>query len=211
MKPEYLVLVAVLIPSLASVVLALWKEPPTWLRVTGGVAAVLSAILSGIAGIEISKEGTALTTGGDSACYLVNLGTPNPPFPAIVEKSGEYPLYSVEMRIVDLIEPFKPMQIPNASKPFDLGISLSLGDFPIGDVAKEVSFSLPAKGDRASFNVFFDARNGFWAESLRLRLVNGDWKRAIQVFRDLPNQKEKQLYKQIDKGFPTEADGSVKW
>ena len=51
----------------------------------------------------------------------------------------------------------------------DLGISLSLGDLPIGGYGGEVPFPLPAKGDRASFNIFFGARNGSWTETLRLR------------------------------------------
>jgi hypothetical protein len=47
-------------------------------------------------------------TGGDSFCYVVNLGYP-PPLPAIVAQGGDYPVQSVEMRIVNLIEPFSPM------------------------------------------------------------------------------------------------------
>jgi hypothetical protein len=158
-----------------------------------------------VASIGISNEGTALTTGGDSFCYLVVSAGAPPTFP-VVFKSGEYPLYGVEMRIVNLIEPFRPL--PHSSTSFDLGLNLLLRDFAIGESAKEIPFSLPLKGDRASFNVFFNARNGFWTENLRLRLVNGHWEGAILVFRDNPNQP---LYKEIDKGFPRESDGRVKW
>jgi hypothetical protein len=211
MKPEYLALVAVVIPSVATFVLAFWEESPRWVRRTAAFATLFSAFLAGFAALWISNESAALITGGDSFCYVVNEGVPNPPFPAVVFKSGEYPLYDVHMRIVNLIEPFRPLQVSPGSKPFDLGITLQLGDFPIGGAAREIEFPLPAKGDRASFNVFFDAHNGFWIENLRLRLVKGEWRKAIQVFRSLPNKKEQYLYKETDKGFPTESDGNVKW
>jgi hypothetical protein len=60
MKPEYLALVAVVIPSVAVFVLAFWEESPRWVRRTAAMATLLSATLSGLAAFWISKEEMAL-------------------------------------------------------------------------------------------------------------------------------------------------------
>src|SRR5215469_5956840 len=184
MTSEYLVFVAILVPSLMSVVLAFRKDLPIWLRVTGGVVGVVGACLSGVAGILLSNEGADLITGGDSFCYVVNMReVSNPPFPVMVIKRGEHPLYDVTFRVMIL----------NKQGMFsEIGTIQSLGNFPIGNGREIIPFSLPANGDYASFNVFFVARNGPWVEVLRLRLVNGTWKRAIQVFRYLPDWQKRQ-------------------
>jgi hypothetical protein len=52
---------------------------------------------------------------------------------------------------------------------------------------------------QATFDVYFNGRNGSWTETLRVRLVNGAWKEAIRVFKG-----KKELYKRIDIDFPTE-------
>jgi hypothetical protein len=207
MKPEYLAVVAVIIPSVGTFVLFLWEKSPIWVRRTAAVATLFSTILSGFAALWISNESTALITGGDSFCFVVNMGS-NPPFPAVLVKNGDYPLYDVVMRVTNLTEPFRPMQ---GVVPKLFGISLFVGDLPVGGYASEIPFSLPPKDDRASFNIFFSARNGSWSEELRLRLVNGNWKKAFRVFRLLPGRRnETQLVKEVDKGFPTEG-GTVKW
>jgi hypothetical protein len=87
------------------------------------------------------------------------------------------------MRSVDVTE-LKPIQVP-------IGISMPLGNFSSGGSTKLIPFSLPAKGDRASFNIFFAARNGSWVETLRL--VKGNWKKAIRVFRYLSKWREQQF------------------
>lgn len=209
MNPEHLAFVATIIAALPCFLLAFWERPPAWLRVTCGLAALAGAILAGVAGIAASNESASLITGGDGFCYLVNEGVPSPPFPAFVIHQGEYPLYDVQMRIVDLLEPFRPMPLPGRSKPVDQGLNFPLGNFS-PNASVQLSKVLPVNDDKASFNVFFSARNGFWIEDLRLRLVNGDWKKAIQVFRnDDPAQKP--IFREVDKGYPTEPDGNVKW
>jgi hypothetical protein len=183
MKPDYLAFVATIIAAFPCFLLALWEKPPPWLRVTCGLTALAGAILAGIAAMGVSNESASLITGGDGFCYVVNEGVPSAPFPAIVIHDGEYPLYDVQMRIVDLLEPFSPMTLPGQSKPLDQGLSFPLGNFsPKGSIL--MSKLLPAKGDKASFNIFFSARNGFWIEDLRLRFINGEWKKALQVFHD---------------------------
>jgi hypothetical protein len=134
-----------------------------------------------------------LITGGDSFCYIP--GLPIPGYGTMIFKSGKDPLYTVEMKVVE-----RP-------KSFDDAIIVQLGDFPIDNGVKEIrALPMRAEGDRAAFDIYFDARNGFWTETLLLRLINGKWRQAVRVFKG-----EKELYKSIDKDFPTERDGSVKW
>jgi hypothetical protein len=170
MKPEYLALVAVVTQALVGVGLAVWKEPPTWVRVSAAAVIFLGAIVGGVASIGISNEGTALTTGADSFCYLVVSAGAPPTFP-VVFKSGEYPLYGVEMRIVNLIEPFRPL--PHSSTSFDLGLNLLLRDFAIGESAKEIPFPLRKVTARRSM---FSSMPG---TDFGLKTCGCDWSMAI--------------------------------
>jgi hypothetical protein len=150
---------------------------------------------------KLNEQIVDLVTGGDSFIYLDCIPRQNLPFLVLIHKRGEFPLYDVNVRIVDL-----------NSKPLGLGTQWVLGNYPRGtaDCTAE-QILLPRNGDEASFSFFFNARNGAWYENLRLTLVNGNWKRALQVYAPLTSGKRKDLYKHIDEGFPTEADGSVKW
>jgi hypothetical protein len=210
MKAEYLAFAATIIPALPCFLLALWEKPPAWLRITGGLAAITGAILAGIAGIASSNESASLITGGDSFCYL-DAEMPSPPFPAIVVQNGEYPLYDPQMRLTNLLTPLKPITLSNGVT-VDEGINFPLPNLALNTGAQILALSLPVKDDRASFNIFFFARNGSWSEALRLRLVNGKWKRAIQVSRRISSGRDvKQIFEQVDKGYPVEPDGKVKW
>ena len=207
MKPEYWAVVAALIPAGAAVVLAFRDNPSVRLRLVCALAALAGAGLSAFAGIGISNESSNMIIGG-GFCYVVNEGVPNPPFPALLVHDGPYPLYDLQLRVVDIVEPLAPQPIPNG-KPYDAGISSEIGNLPPKS-SKLLSAFLRAHGDRAAFNLFFAARNGFWIEDLRLRLVGTEWKKAIQVFRsDDPAQRP--IFREVDKGYPAESDGNVKW
>jgi cell division protein FtsL len=150
---------------------------------------------------KLNEQIVDLVTGGDSFIYLDCIPQPNSPFVVLIHKRGEFPLYDVTVRIVDL-----------NSKPLGLGTQWALGNYPRGTAEYTAEqLSLPRHGEEASFSFFFIARNGAWYENLRLTLVNGNWKSALQVYAPLASGKRKDLYKHIDDGFPTEADGSVKW
>ena len=146
----------------------------------------------------------AAVTGGDSYCWINFLrpftdGTTR----LTLTHHGEYPLYDVTARIVDLeasdevlqgrshlryeeLSLFQTtMDIGNVSPATDM---LVLDEWPIGD------------GDSRAFNIFFVARNGAWFESIRLVRESGEWLKAIRVYRD-----DELLQEFIDKDYPLDA------
>ena len=86
--------------------------------------------------------------------------------------------------------------------------------FDIGNLSTKQArmlgpISIPNNGIR--LNIFFNARNGFFSESLRIKKVNDEWKTAIKVENTPTSGEVKVLYKRIDPDFPLNKDGSVEW
>jgi hypothetical protein len=98
---------------------------------------------------KLNEHLVDLVTGGDSFIYLDCIPRQNLPFLVLIHKRGEFPLYDVNVRIVDL-----------HSKPASLGTQWVLGNYPRGTA--DYTFEhilLPRNGDEASFSFFFNARN----------------------------------------------------
>lgn len=207
---EYIGFLGAILAFLGTAVLVLWERPSLRVRAVCLCVGLIGVTVAGIVGIFLSKQATALLTGGDDFCYVIPEGTPRPPFPAIVLHEGEYPLYDVNMRVVDLSK-FKIL--PNGAIAGQT--SLFLGDFPVGPTALgPLSYSFPAKGEKASFNIFFSAKNGFWVENLRTRFVNGKWVSAYRVFRyRLTGGKLRPytLFEKHDRGYPISKNGEPDW
>lgn len=156
---------------------------------------------------EKTSDLVAYITGGRSVCYL---SAPIDGNDAInymmLIHHGDHPLYNVVLRVVD-VEDFDRNKdnwslrdisksefvrecgdlIPQHASPVDL--QFSLGD-----------------GDSRNFNIFFSARNGTFAQLLRLRRVNGKWLSAtmVDVMGDV-------RYEEIDEGFPRNSKNEVDW
>ena len=85
----------------------------------------------------------------------------------------------------------------------------------LGDIAPHTAVqrgTIPLVGKSANFNIFFNARNGFWTQELRLRLVEGQWLTATRVTKDADKGKPpKKLYERIDKGYPRNSKGEADW
>ena len=66
--------------------------------------------------------------------------------------------------------------------------------------------------DEQDYNVFLNARNGFFTQLIRLRRVDGNWKVATRVREQLANGDESPtLYLDVDAGFPLNERGEVDW
>jgi hypothetical protein len=78
------------------------------------------------------------------------------------------------------------------------------------------SMTFPPNKESLKFNIFINARNGWFTELLRLHKVDGEWKTALKVTKDnysdtTPNATPTLLLEQVDPGFPRSQDGQVEW
>jgi hypothetical protein len=160
------------------------------------------------------KQNVNTITGGDSFCYLV---TPvNGEFPTFIH-NGNYPLSGVNARIVDMQKWHQVIDNnPHATMQEFLSADTNI---LIGDIPPHTALTRPGAIQlvgkmEASFNIFFNARNGFWTQQLKLRLVDGKWLTATRVTREEIGSKRKnphKLYEKIDKDFPRNSKGEVGW
>jgi hypothetical protein len=64
--------------------------------------------------------------------------------------------------------------------------------------------------DEQDYNVFLNSRNGFFTQLVRLRRVDGSWRVATRVRKQLANGDESPtLY--LDAAFPLNERGEVDW
>ena len=142
-------------------------------------------------------------TGGDSFCY-VNVaesytGVKN----LVVNHQGNYPLYDLTIRVVDLDRFDEHSGNPEYShtyeQVFSIGILLPKQFNSLGNV------SLSAQEESKRFNIFFSARNGMFHELLRYKKINNEWAAAIKVDR------EKTLLEAVADNYPKSTTGEVDW
>lgn len=123
-------------------------------------------------------------TGGDSFCRFMieatSLQVDTLRLMAIHE--GEYPLYDLQVRIVDLekFDSFKGNLNWDNYRAADT--VLEIGTLNPGMVTPSVTFSLKGFKNR-NFNIFCTARNGSFTQLLRLRLIDGKWKSGVKITR----------------------------
>ena len=119
---------------------------------------------------------------------------------------GAYPLYGVTARLVDL---GKPLGARSLSEVLSADFVLHVGDLAVKNAWIDPRVSVPFRSDsRQDFNIFFNAKNGFWTEELRLRKVSGVWLKALRVT-DSAGTKVRLLC--IDKDYPRDFDNPVEW
>lgn len=143
-----------------------------------------------------------LVTGGDSFAYFVYLSHSDNI--GLVINQGNYPLYDINFRMVDLINfSGHPGQ--------HMGASLNVGNLAVrSSVTIASPLDAPNDRDYLDLNIFFNARNGFWAQWLRCRKVDGDWLHASRVVRNAPTGEHQVLYERIDEHYPV-PHGEIKW
>jgi hypothetical protein len=151
---------------------------------------------------RLNRETASAVTGGDSYCYLAPMG--NAPEVVSVVHLGEFPLYDVSVRIVDLDDP--AWLTP---KLLDTSNTVTIGNIPPHS-ARVLGSLIQLTSDRKRLNLFFSARNGFYTELLRMRLVDGEWKSAIRVDRHIVGGASP-IFTKVADGYPKEPDGSVNW
>jgi hypothetical protein len=91
----------------------------------------------------------------------------------------------------------------------------------IGELAKGTVRTLPQiilrrpQDKDQVLNIFFNARNGLWTQTLRLHKDGDSWFGATRVFRQalgkVPGTADMKLLELVDKGYPRDKSGKVDW
>jgi hypothetical protein len=165
---------------------------------------------------KLAEEGINSTTGGSGYCYMsfpgntMGLQASNP----IFLNMGKFPLYDISARIVDLV---KEERLKESNKNVDPIEAMALAGTKviIQHLAVNAAYSsgvvIPFTPDaqQRSFNIFFDARNGFWSEELRYRFVSGHWTIAYRMSNIDP--KTHKRVEVVSNDFPRGKNGDVDW
>lgn len=135
-------------------------------------------------------------------------GTTNTPLLTLVHQ-GKYPLYDVGIRIVDL----EKFNLPKDKWTFEMlaqaETQLNIGNMSPKQARIIGSLSLP-NTEHQGYNIFIGARNGFVTQLIRLQRINGRWKLATKVTRDV-DDKPVVLLEKVDPEFPRDKMGQVQW
>lgn len=163
---------------------------------------------------DLNRKIAASVTGGDSFCYVAFvLGDGSKDQGTLTAVNhGQYPLYDVQTRIVDL-EKFGLIKDNLTRERLAQAETLiAVGNLAPKSAASLREWVLP-KAEKQSYNIFVNARNGFTAQLTRLRRVNGRWKSATKVMRvgDSGETESAPLYVNVDPEFPRDEAGEVQW
>ena len=161
---------------------------------------------------EIHKQIASSFTGGASFAYIVPTffdPTHNSPMLILVHR-GEYPLYDLTVRILDMAT-FDKMVRPNNAYSDKLREEVQVSISNIAPNQTSMLKTVQLGSDPLSWNLFFSARNGFFTELLRVRRVGNEWKTAVKVIRTPSSSNEQMLFEKIDSGYPRSEDGQVDW
>ena len=142
-------------------------------------------------------------TGGDGFCYAhLDLDPTNHSGPFMIVSESRFPLYDVQLRVVNLAETIVP-------KLEDLNKNLfQVGNLPPHTAYLGMRTTVPAQSEAVRWNLFFGARNGHWNEELRLRKIDGKWESAVRVTKFDPAQVV--LLEKISERYPR-TNGLVDW
>jgi hypothetical protein len=161
---------------------------------------------------EINEQIASPITGGGSFAYIVPTffnPTHNSPMLTLVHR-GEYPLYDLTVRILDMATFDKLVRQNNSySDKLREEVQSSIGNIAPNQARMLKTVQLGS--DSLRWNLFFSARNGFFTELLRVQRVGNEWKTALKVTRTPSSSNEQMLLEKIDSGYPLSKDGQVEW
>jgi hypothetical protein len=148
-------------------------------------------------------------TGGDSFCYVEigSIAQTNDHGLLVLIHQGKYPLYDLNIRIVDLDKFDEIKDKLSFEKLASMETRLNLGNLSPGFAQMLGPISFPGKTN-LRFNIFATARNGETAQVLRIRLIDNKWVRANKVTKSFTNEV---IYEKIDKEYPRDPEGNVLW
>ncbi|HVB87814.1 MAG TPA: hypothetical protein VNK23_14235 [Candidatus Dormibacteraeota bacterium] len=146
-------------------------------------------------------------TGGDSYAYVVFGDLKRAGAFISVVHGGKYPLHGVTARMTD-VNKFKEMvenEVPlTLNNPSD--INLTVGDIS-ANAARPMQTIKFSGTERQDYNIFFNGRNGFWSELVRMRWIDNKWVSAVKV---LGADGRNVLFERVDPAFPR-TNEKVDW
>jgi len=153
-------------------------------------------------------------TGGNNLCYVIldTGGVGGNDSMLDVVNDGDSPLYDVSFRMWD---PADYGQDQKPSKSFEEFLARSV-NVNVGNLNPHSVKMFGRKRlrdvDSQNFEIAIIARNGSFTERLRLRKVNGVWKRAFRVHSGYMNRDESTvLIEKVDADFPRDGTGKIHW
>lgn len=159
---------------------------------------------------ELNKEISKSIIGGDSFAYLTPtvLAGSNYPESLMILHQGNYPLYDLSLRVVDLddfeAELAKPKGTINL---LNVGVNQTAGNIP-PSTASFSGISMKEK-DFTRLTIQISARNGHFTQSLRIKKVGTEYKSAIQVSK--MDGGSEPIFEKIDDGYPLNKESKVDW
>ena len=155
---------------------------------------------------ELTTKNKDFIIGGNSFCYvtIANLDPNTNQGILTVVHQGDYPIYDVSARIVDL-QQFRQItsySLPNLQK---AETNLRIGNMIKATAMAITPFDLGSFSNK-DFNIYFAARNGLFTQLLRLRKIDGKWTTAIKVDKD-----GKTVFEKVDDDFPKTKQGQIQW
>jgi hypothetical protein len=120
---------------------------------------------------------------------------------------GEYPLYDVHARIVDLQ---KFDQVKDNFSLTSIGYCdthVSVGNMIPSHVSMIQQQWKIENEPTQSYNIFFTARNGSFNQQIRLNKINGIWVSATKVI----TWDNEVLLEKIENNYPRDVNGNVRW
>jgi len=157
---------------------------------------------------ELNERIASSITGGNSFAYIALTPVALSAYGLTVIHQGEYPLYDLNVRIVDLAKWGKKQ----TRSLFELQKDeqhMRVGNLAAGQAS--LLGSVQIDSDSTNWNLFFDARNGFWTELLRIRRVGAELKYAIKVKRNSKTGEAETVFEKVDPGYPQTEAGQVDW
>ena len=148
--------------------------------------------------IELSRKIENIQTGGDGHCVVSAAYITDKSALLVALVKGEYPLYGVQVRVVDL-ELFRQTTDYSIESSKKYQQTYLMGDLPPNTATTIARINSDFSSGKKDFNIFFSARNGFHIQHLRLRKINGKWLSYSKVFE---SGSSKILFEEMDEGFP---------
>jgi len=183
-----------------------WHRVKKQQSVEEGLSEIQAQIRGMLSDLEVkTKHLTGFITGGDSMCYLSSVPDSDGRLaPLIVMHVGQYPLYDVSMRLVDL-GVFDQLMAAGRTDFDKAEVVHGIGDLIPGHVKVVPAMYFMGTGDVRKFNVFYTARNGAFVQRLRFRRVDGSWLRATKV------DGLHAHFEEVQDGYPRNEAGEVDW
>lgn len=139
-------------------------------------------------------------TGGNSYCELIIKPVNTTTAELILISHGDFPLYELSLRVVDLdiLEKTEIKSIEDIGK---TQLILNVGNMQANSAQVLGQITADFSKDYKAFNIFYNARNGFFTQGTRMFKIDSSWRDATVITSLTSN---KTLYEKNDPAIPKE-------